>query len=88
MGKYKGDEVVQLYIRDVFSSLARPVKELKGFARITLEAKEKRTVEFTLTQKEFSFLDSRLKRVLERGAFEIMIGSSSEDIKLKGDLEI
>ena len=88
VGKYKGDEVVQLYIRDVHSSLVRPVKELIGFKRITLEASEKRSVEFILTEKDLSFLDSSLKPILEPGTFEIMIGSSCEDIRLKGNLEI
>ncbi len=88
VGRYKGDEVVQLYIRDTFSSLSRPVKELKGFRRITLEPKEKKSVEFMLAERDFSFLDCSLKPVLEQGTFEIMIGSSSEDIRLKGNVKI
>lgn len=87
-GRYKGDEVVQLYIRDVFSSLTRPLKELKGFKRITLEINEKKRLKFMLTEKELSFLDNRMKPVLEPGTFEIMIGSSSEDIRLKGKFKI
>ena len=80
--------MVQLYIRDVFSSLTRPLKELKGFKRITLEISEKKRIEFILTEKELSFLDNRMKPVLEPGTFEIMLGSSSEDIRLKGKFKI
>jgi len=87
-GKYKGDEVVQLYIRDVVSSLSRPVKELRGFKRITLDANETKNIEFILGEEDFSYLGSNLKPVLESGTFEIMIGSSSEDIRLRGNLVI
>ena len=72
-----GDEVVQLYIRDQISSVTRPVKELKGFERITLEPGETRTVTFTITPEELSFLDAHMARVVEPGLFDIMVGSSS-----------
>jgi len=81
-GKYKGDEIVQLYIHDTYSSLSKPVKELKGFKRISLDVNETKTVEFILDENAFSLLDKNLKPVLEHGSFEIMLGSSSEDIKL------
>ena len=88
IGKYKGDEVAQLYIRDVFSSMVRPVKELKEYRRIILDVNETSGVEFVLTEKELSFLDYSMRAVLEPGTFEIMIGSSSEDIRLRKKLEI
>ena len=88
VGKYKGDEVVQLYIHDAVASTARPVKELKGFKRITLEPGEKKTVNFTLTSEDLAFYDINMNLVVEPGVFEVMIGSSSEDIRLKGSFEV
>lgn len=87
-GKIAGDEVVQLYIRDVVSSLVRPGKELKGFKRISLGAGEERTVTFTLYPEQLAFYDQHMRFVVEPGTFEVMVGSSSEDIKLKGAFEI
>ncbi|MFH1228480.1 MAG: glycoside hydrolase family 3 N-terminal domain-containing protein [Planctomycetota bacterium] len=87
-GKYKGDEVVQLYIRDVVSELTRPLKELKRFQRISLDVKETRKVLFTLEHKDLAYLGKNLKPVLEPGEFEIMIGSSSKDIRLRGKIII
>ncbi len=77
-GKREGDEVVQLYIQDVAASVTRPVKELRGFERITLKAGEKRTVVFMLTAKELSFLGRDLKPVLEPGEFTVFVGNSSD----------
>lgn len=77
IGKCKGDEVVQLYLRDVVSSVSRPVKELKRFKRITLSAGKKKTVEFALTERDLSFLDRHLEPVVEPGTFEVMVGGSS-----------
>jgi beta-glucosidase len=88
VGNYKGDEVVQLYLRDTVSSLSRPVKELKGFKRITLAPGEKQTVAFALSGEDLSFLDANLKYIVEPGTFEVMVGSSSEDIRIWGDFEI
>ncbi|MFA5794157.1 MAG: glycoside hydrolase family 3 N-terminal domain-containing protein [Candidatus Brocadiia bacterium] len=87
-GKYRGDEVIQLYIRDLVSRLARPLKELKRFQRISLDINETRKVSFTLGQKDLSYLSKNLKYVLEPGDFEIMIGSSSKDIRLRGKVTI
>jgi beta-glucosidase len=87
-GKCKGDEVVQLYLHDPVASMARPVKELKRFKRITLEPKEKRKVTFTLTPEDFAFLDASMKRIIEPGTIEIFIGRSSEDIRSRAELEI
>lgn len=81
-GKKAGAEVVQLYIRDKISSVVRPVKELKGFEKIKLEPGESKQVSFEIGYKELKMLDKDLDWVVEPGEFEIMIGSSSEDIRL------
>ena len=78
-GAMAGDEIVQLYIRDRFSSVTRPVKELKDFARISLEPGETKTVEFTVTPDKLRFLDKDLKPVVEPGEFILMVGPSSAD---------
>ncbi len=83
-GKRGGDEVVQLYLRDVVASMARPSRELKGFRRITLAPGEKKRVSFLLTPRDMSFLDRSLRPVLEPGEFRVMVGASSGDIRLKG----
>ena len=82
-GKLAGDEVVQLYIRDIISSVTRPVKELKGFLRITLEPGESRRVQFTITPEMLSFYDRRMHRTVEPGHFEIMVGTSSATLTSK-----
>lgn len=76
-GKRAGDEIVQLYIRDLISSVTRPVMELKDFARISLNPGETKTVEFTITPDKLWFYDLNMKRVVEPGTFEIMVGPSS-----------
>ncbi len=78
-GKMDGVEIVQLYIRDRFSSVTRPVKELKDFARVELKAGESKTVEFEITPDKLEMLDIDLKKVVEKGEFIVMIGSSSDD---------
>lgn len=83
-----GSEVVQLYIRDKISTVVRPVKELKGFTKIFLKAGESTTVNFELGFKELKMLDKDLNWVVEPGEFNVMIGSSSEDIRLKGNFVI
>ncbi|MBP8638715.1 MAG: glycoside hydrolase family 3 C-terminal domain-containing protein [Dictyoglomi bacterium] len=88
IGKYKGDEVVQLYLHDLFASVARPVKELKRFKRVTLDVGEKRTVSFTLSKEDLEFLDTDMSLTVEPGTFEVLIGSSSEDIRLNGSFEV
>jgi beta-glucosidase len=87
-GKRDGNEVVQLYIDDVISSMSTPVKELKGFEKLSLAAGETKTVRFKLTSEHLSFLDRNLEPVVEPGQFEVMIGSSSENIRLKGEFEV
>jgi beta-glucosidase len=78
-GTRPGDEVIQVYIRDIFSSVTRPVKELKGFERITLAAGESRTVVFSLTPEHLAFTNIDKQFVVEPGDFTIMVGSSSRD---------
>jgi beta-glucosidase len=83
-GQVRGDEVVQLYLRDDVSSVTRPVKELRGFQRITLDPGQTKTVEFPLGFAELSFLDRNMQRVVEPGTFTIMVGgNSAETIQTK-----
>jgi len=84
IGTRTGKEVVQLYIRDLYASVSRPVKELKGFEKISLDPGEKRTVTFKLNSEHLQMLDRDLHWVVEPGEFEVMTGSSSEDIRLRG----
>ena len=76
-GKRAGDEVVQLYIRDQVSSVTRPVKELRGFERVTLKPGESRRVTFTLGPDELSMIDRKMQRVVEPGRFDVMVGTSA-----------
>jgi beta-glucosidase len=78
-GKISGDEIVQLYIRDKVSSVTRPVKELRGFKRISLDPKETKTVTLEITPEELAFHNLDMKYVVEPGEFEIMVGNSSRD---------
>ena len=79
-GKRAGDEVVQLYIRDPVASMARPVKELKGFQRVTLQPGEKKHVDFTLTRDALAFWNREMRFVVEPGDFNVMVGSNSQDV--------
>ena len=81
-GDRPGDEVVQLYIRDLVSSVVTPLKQLKGFQRVTLQPGESRTVECTLGPKHLSLLDRHLEPVVEPGTFEVTVGG------LKGTFEV
>ena len=80
-GKVAGDEVVQLYVRDVVSSVTRPVKELKGFQRVTLAPGASTRVEFTLDHEAFALWDKDMKRVVEPGEFTIFAGPNSAELK-------
>ena len=84
-GKRYGSEVVQLYLRDKISSVTRPVKELKGFEKVKLDPGEKKRVEFIIGPEHLSFLDRNLNNVVEPGIFEVMVGSSSGNIRLRGE---
>ncbi|GGF29133.1 glycoside hydrolase family 3 N-terminal domain-containing protein [Flavobacterium limi] len=81
IGNYDGDEVVQLYINDVYSSVTTPRKTLKGFKRLFIEKGETKKVEFTLTPDELSVWNREMKRVVEPGDFEVMIGGNSVDLQ-------
>ena len=80
-GNCEGTEVVQLYIRDLVGSVTRPVKELKGFERVTLKAGESREVAFTINQDLLKFYNGEIKYVCEPGEFEVMIGTNSADVQ-------
>jgi beta-glucosidase len=86
-GKRAGDEVVQLYIRDTAASVTRPVKELKGFQRITLRPGEKKQVEFVLTAQQLGFWNRQMRFTVEPGEFKVMVGPNSEDL-LEGTFEV
>ncbi|MCB0398331.1 MAG: fibronectin type III-like domain-contianing protein, partial [Winogradskyella sp.] len=87
-GKVYGKEVVQLYIRDKVASLVRPVKELKGFELIELNAGEAKTVRFKLTKKELGFYNNKGEYLVEPGEFDVFVGGSSyTELKSKFTLE-
>ncbi len=87
-GKYAGEEVVQLYLRDKFGSVVRPIKELKGFEKIKLNVGETKTVKFVIDNQKLSFYNDKLEFKSEPGDFDVMMGSSSEDIRLKDGFEL
>lgn len=80
-GNREATEVVQLYIRDLLGSVSRPVKELKGFERITLKAGESRDVTFTITSEMLKFYNAQLEHVIEPGDFDLMVGPNSRDVQ-------
>ena len=88
IGERVGDEVVQLYVRDLAASVTRPTKELRGFVRVSLAPGERRTVTFTLHAEQLAFtgLDGRL--VVEPGRHLVMVGTSSADLPLQGEFEV
>lgn len=83
-GAVAGSEVVQLYVDDVVSSVTTPVKELRGFQKVRLEPGESQTLTFVLRPRDYALLDRNLKWKVEPGEFEVMVGSSSEDIRQRG----
>ena len=87
-GNYAGDEVVQLYIKDMFASVARPVLELKGFQRVHLKKGETKQIQFKITPDLLEMLDEDLNTIVEPGEFRIMIGASSNDIRLRAFLNV
>jgi beta-glucosidase len=87
-GKYAGDEVVQLYIRHLVAQPLQPVKELKDFHKIFLQAGESRRVVFTISRDMLSFYNDKLENITQPGGFQIMIGSASDDIRLQKTLEL
>lgn len=87
-GKYDGDEVVQLYIRDVLASVAQPIIALKDFQRVHLKAGEEKTCTFTITPEMLSLINADVRRVVEPGDFRILIGASSKDIRLRDVIRV
>jgi beta-glucosidase-like glycosyl hydrolase len=87
-GGREGSEVVQVYVRDVFASLVRPVKELKAFKRVTLKPKERAVVSFAIPVDMLNFTNKDNQRMVEAGEFEIMVGASSSDIRLTAKIEV
>lgn len=87
-GKRAGDEVVQLYIRDELASVAQPVRALKGFERIHLDPGESRVVRFAIGRKELQLLNREMQWVVEPGTFRVMVGASSADIRLIGEITV
>ena len=83
-GKVDGEEIVQLYIRDITASIVRPVKELKAFQKVMLKADESRTLTFTITDKDLSFYNAEGNMVLEPGKFILFIGRNAEDVLEQG----
>jgi beta-glucosidase len=79
-GERAGDEIVQLYIRDQVSSVTRPIKALKGFRRISLQAGETKTVEFLITPDQLAFLNQEMEWQVEPGLFSVMVGGNSEEL--------
>jgi len=77
-----------LYINDVPASTSKPIKELKGYEKISLEPGETKTVKLKLLPEDLSLFDRNMNFVVEPGTFNIMIGSSSQNIKLNGELEV
>jgi len=88
VGTRRGDEVVQVYVRDRLASTSRPVKELKAFARVTIEPHEKARLRVRLPVDMLNFTDGRGERIVEPGEFDLMIGSSSRDIYLTSTLNV
>lgn len=86
-GKMEGDEIVQLYIHDLVSTVTRPVMELKDFERITLDSGETKTVEFIITPDKLQYYGPDMKRVIEPGEFEVLVGRSSIDL-ISGKFEV
>lgn len=82
-GNYDGEEVVQLYIRDLFGKVVRPVKELKNFQKVFIKKGESKTVNFTLTPENLKFYDDELNYDWEAGEFDIMVGTNSKDVQTK-----
>jgi len=88
-GKHAGDEVVQLYVHQVKSSVKRPAKELRGFERISLKPGEKKTVTLSLPAEKLAFWDETTHGfIVEPGKFDLMVGASSSDIRLRDQIEV
>ena len=87
-GKYDGEEIVQLYLRDKVGSISRPIKELKDFKKKYLKVGETKTIKFVIDKEKLSFYNQQIQWVAEAGNFDLMIGAASNDIRLKGEFEL
>ena len=87
-GKYDGEEVAQLYLRDEYASVVQPLKQLKHFERFYLKRGEVKEVKFVLSENDFALVDKNLHTVVEPGTFQLMVGSASNDIRLQTKVEI
>ena len=87
-GGRAGVETAQLYVHETYTPVSTPVKQLRGFERVSLAAGESKTVTFMLTPDDLSLLDEHLHRIVAPGDFEIMVGRSSEDLPLQGMLKV
>jgi beta-glucosidase len=87
-GDRAGAEVVQLYLEDVVSSVSTPVQELRGFAKVVLPPGETKVCTFQLTPDDLALYDANLRRVVEPGQFRVMVGASSEDIRLRTEFQV
>jgi beta-glucosidase len=88
IGKYPGEEIVQLYLHELVSQPLRPVKELKDFQKVMLATGESRTITFTIDKSKLSFYDEKLEYITQPGEFKLMIGSASDDIRLEAQFEL
>ena len=87
-GQRTGDEVVQLYVRDVEASVARPVLELRGFRRVSLEPGECRAVSFTIAAEQFAYVGADHRRVVEPGIIAVHVGTSSVDLPVSTEIRL
>ncbi len=87
-GKVPGEEVIQVYTRDLLASVTRPVKELKRFKKVLLKPGETKTISFSITANDLKLLNEQLQWITEPGEFQLLIGSSSSDIRLEGKFEL
>ena len=83
IGEISGDEIVQLYISDRYSSITRPVKELKAYRRVSLKPGESKEILFELNKSAFAYYDTEMDYIVEKGDFDILVGNSSRDKDLK-----
>ncbi|RZK36851.1 MAG: glycosyl hydrolase, partial [Hymenobacter sp.] len=87
-GKVAGEEVAQLYVRDLVASVARPLKELKDFQKVSLKPGESRTITFTINKDKLAFYNNKLEWAAEPGDFNLLVGSASDDIRLESKLTL
>jgi beta-glucosidase len=88
VGERAGEEVVQLYVRDEEATVARPVRELRGFQRVHLAPGERRTVGFSLHAEQFAYTGADMRRVVEPGRVSLFVGRSSDDLPLQATIEL